>query len=98
MEGFEIVSELNKEHPVTIEYVSKKEIIKRRIDYRNNSILSHGVDPVDKDKYEKMEEIIKGFVQRFIPDIDERLKELEMCFMVDVIDSTMKQTRQTLTQ
>lgn len=68
MEGFEIVSELNKEHPVTIEYVSKKETIKRRIDYRNNSILSHGVD---KDKYEKMEEIIKGFVQRFIPDIDD---------------------------
>lgn len=91
MEGFEIVSELNKEHPVTIEYVSKKETIKRRI-------LSHGVDPVDKDKYEKMEEIIKVFVQRFIPDIDERLKELEICFMVDVIDSTMKQTRQTLTQ
>lgn len=71
MEGFEIVSELNKEHPVTIEYVSKKEIIKRCIDYRNNSILAHGVDPVDKDKYEKMEEIIKGFVQRFIPDIDD---------------------------
>ena len=33
IEGFEILSALNREHSIAIEYLTKKVIIKRRIDY-----------------------------------------------------------------
>jgi len=85
IEGFELLSALNREHQIATEYSTKKEITKRRIDYRNASILAHGVDPVDKDKYEEMEKIVLNFVQKLIPDIEDRLKELDGCFKADML-------------
>ena len=81
VEGFELLSALNKEHPVVIEYLTQKEILKKSLDYRNSSILAHGLTPVDREKYAKMENVIKNFIVKLIPDIDDRLKQLEDLFL-----------------
>ena len=41
--------------------------------------------PVDKDKYEEMDELVINFVRRLIPNIEDRLNELDLCFKTDII-------------
>jgi CRISPR-associated protein (TIGR02710 family) len=85
VEGFEILSALNREHLVAKEYLTKTESLKQSLAFRNRSILAHGVVPVDKDKYEEMDEIVINFVQRLIPDIEDRLNKLDVCFKADIL-------------
>jgi hypothetical protein len=85
VQGFEMLFALNREHPVSKEYLTKKESLKQSLSSRNRSILAHGVDPVDKDKYEEMEGLVINFVQRLIPEIENRLDELSICFKADII-------------
>jgi hypothetical protein len=81
IEGFELLSVLDKEHPVAIEYLTQKEILKKSLVYRNSSILAHGITPVEREKYVKMESVIRNFIAKLIPDIDDRLKQLEDLFL-----------------
>jgi CRISPR-associated protein (TIGR02710 family) len=81
IEGFELLSVLDKEHPVTIEYLTQKETLKKSLAFRNSSILAHGITPVDREKYVKMENVIRNFIAKLIPDIDDRLKQLEDLFL-----------------
>lgn len=74
IECFEILSNLDKEHTITAQYLNKKQILKECLIYRNNSILAHGTTPTNRDNYEKMEQVVKDFVQALIPDVDDKLK------------------------
>ena len=47
-------------------------------------ILAHGITPVDKKEYEKMEQVIGNFVKILVADIDYKLKELEGSFKMDL--------------
>jgi CRISPR-associated protein (TIGR02710 family) len=85
VEGFEILFALNREHPVSKQYSSNAENLMESLSFRNRSILAHGIVPVNKDKYEEMDKIVANFVQRLVPDIEDRLRELDMCFKADIL-------------
>jgi CRISPR-associated protein (TIGR02710 family) len=85
VEGFEILFALNREHPVSKQYSSNAENLMESLSFRNRSILAHGIVPVNKDKYEEMDKIVANFVQRLVPDIEDRLRELDMCFEADIL-------------
>ena len=84
VDGFEILCFLNREQPTAVAYLAQKESLKTCLYYRNNSILAHGITPVDKKEYEKMEQVIGNFVKILVPDIDYKLKELEGSFKMDL--------------
>ena len=80
VEDFEILSELNKDDKVSITYTKYKEDFLKHINIRNESILAHGINPISKDKYDEIEEMSKVFIQSIIPDIDNKLTQIDRCF------------------
>jgi Csm6 HEPN domain len=85
VEGFEILSYLSEKHPITEEHKTKKDVLKKCLVYRNHSILAHGTKPIDKDDYESMENVTKGFIKSIIPNIDNRLNEIKHLFDLGVL-------------
>ena len=61
LENFEIISELNREDPLDIIYRKYCEDFKKYILIRNESILAHGIKPVSKDEYLKLENMSKVY-------------------------------------
>jgi CRISPR-associated protein (TIGR02710 family) len=85
VEGFEIMVYLNEKHPVTKEYLIKKDLLKKCLRYRNFSILAHGTNPITKDDYELMEGVTKGFIKSIVIDVDSHANEIERLFDVRVL-------------
>ena len=70
VEDFEILSELNKHNKVSITYTKHKEDFLKYINIGNESILAHGIKPLSKEKYDKIEDMSKVFIQSIISDIN----------------------------
>jgi len=85
IEGFEILSYLNEKHHMTDEYVTKKDVLKKCLRYRNLSILAHGTNPINKHDYDLMEGVTKAFIESIVPDVDNHLKKMEHLFDVLVL-------------
>lgn len=88
VEDFEILSELKKDDDTAIVYNKYREDLKTYLNYRNESILAHGIYPVKEEQYTKMSEIVYEIVKSAVSDVDEKLNEIKRCFESDVL-STM---------
>lgn len=88
VEDFEILAELNKNDNIVIVYSKYHEDLKKYLNFRNESILAHGMNPIDKEQYTKMREIVYEIVKSIIPDADERLNEIIRCFDSEVLSRT----------
>ncbi len=85
VEGFEILSYLSEKHPVSIQYLAKKDVLKKCLSYRNHSILAHGTNPITRQEYESMEQVTKDFIELIISDLDKRLEEIDDLFEVQIL-------------
>jgi CRISPR-associated protein (TIGR02710 family) len=85
VEDFEILSELNKNDNTAIAYSKHREDLKRYLNFRNESILAHGMNPIDKEQYTKMSEIVYEIVKSAVSDVDEKLSEINRCFDPNVL-------------
>jgi hypothetical protein len=62
---------------VSITYTKYKEDFLQYINIRNESILAHGIKPISKEKYDKIEDMSKVFIQSIISDIDNQLTQID---------------------
>lgn len=88
IEDFEILSELNKNDSTVIAYSKHHEDLKKYLNFRNESILAHGMNPIDEEQYTKMSKIVYEIVKSTIPDANERLDEIIRCFDSEVLSRT----------
>ena len=86
VEDLEIISELNKEDPLAIIYRKYNEDFKKYILIRNKSILAHGIKPVSKDEYLKLESMSKVFIQSVIHSVDEEISKINRCFDYKILE------------
>jgi hypothetical protein len=82
----EIISELNKEDPLAIVYRKYSEEFKKYILIRNKSILAHGIKPVSKDEYLKLENMSKVFIKSIISSSDEEVFKIDKCFDYKILE------------
>lgn len=80
VEDFELLSELDNNDSVAITYNKRSEDLKKYLNFRNESILAHGINPIDKEHYTKMKEIVHDIVKSVVHDVDEKLNEIVRCF------------------
>lgn len=88
VEDFEILSELNNKDSVAITYNEHSEGLKKYLNFRNESILAHGINPIDKEHYMKMKEIVYEIAKSVVHDVDEKLNKIVSCFDSKVLNST----------
>jgi CRISPR-associated protein (TIGR02710 family) len=84
VENLEIISSLDPGDIISQTYVKEKDELKKCLAYRNNSILAHGVSPVDKENYERMKKLITEFIRILFPDWTVLINQLETCFAFSV--------------
>lgn len=80
VDDFEILSHLDKDHPVSFQYLSNKDYFIKCLSYRNKSILAHGIVPSNKENYESIEKMVITILKALTTDIDNMLKDIESCF------------------
>jgi len=75
---YELLSDLKEElGNVYKELEDKKSKISKLLKNRNNSILAHGLEPVEKQTAEELFEEVKKYSKILIPNIEEKLKQAE---------------------
>lgn len=73
-----------------ISYTKHKEDFLKYINIRNESILAHSIKPISKDKYDKIEDMSKVFIQSIISDIDNRLTQIDIRFSIKHWNLTLR--------
>lgn len=66
--AYELLSDM--EDGVGKRFIQDEEI-KKVLSIRNNSILAHGFNPIDREKYEKVLNLVFGYVEKTLPQIKE---------------------------
>lgn len=85
-ENLELFSELDQTHPISILYKNKEDELKTILQYRNNSILAHGLNPVIFENAKKMKELVEEFVKKIDLVLFDRLTaNITRCFTTDDI-------------
>ena len=72
-EIFELVVELDPANQTSRLYLEVKDDLKKYLTFRNNSILAHGFEPIDKEKYEKLRQIVIEMMKKMILNLNEML-------------------------
>ncbi len=69
VENFDLLKKLNNS-VITI-YNEKEEELKAYLNFRNNSILAHGFNPIEEEHYGKLEKSIRELISKVINNFDE---------------------------
>jgi CRISPR-associated protein (TIGR02710 family) len=69
VENFDLLKKLN--NSVIIVYNEKEEELKAYLNFRNNSILAHGFNPIEEEHYGKLENSIRELISNVINNFDE---------------------------
>lgn len=80
VDDFELLSYLDRNHPVSVQYLAKRDEFKKCLLYRNQSILAHGTTHLTEEKYESLENITKLILKSLFPQVDSKIEEIESCF------------------
>ncbi|MCP8309066.1 MAG: TIGR02710 family CRISPR-associated protein [archaeon] len=72
-EIFELIVKLDPTNQTSQLYLDLKDDLKKYLGFRNNSILAHGFEPIDKEKYEKLRQIVIKMMEKMISNFDEML-------------------------
>lgn len=75
---------------MSITYTKHKEDFLKYINTRNDSILAHGIKPISKEKYDKIEDMSKVFIQSIISDMDSKLSQIDTCFQYKTLERNSK--------
>lgn len=78
LESYRLISKLNKDAHISKIFLSQEKRIMQGLEIRNYSILAHGFNPIDKDKYS---EVYKILIENFVaPVLDDLVKEYETVY------------------
>jgi CRISPR-associated protein (TIGR02710 family) len=57
LESYKLLQELEPKSDIVKTYLSQEEKLKAYLNFRNSSILAHGCEPLDSEKYSKLKEL-----------------------------------------
>lgn len=74
LECFELLCELDPDSEIAKIYTAKKEDMKKYLSFRNNSILAHGFEPLDYEKYMRLRALMISIASSCVEELEKRIE------------------------